>query len=164
VPYVDPVTGLFLSAWWKRLLAWLVDYALITGFFLVLEGIVVGLVAATTPALNTANRGPSAGGWVAIGLFGALALLAPAVYFGVSEGTLRGQSVGKLALGIGVRDATSAQLIGFWRAFGRYWFNVLLALPFDILFLVGNLAPLWDARRRSWADHVVSSVVVDLRP
>ena len=117
-----------------------------------------------TPRGADGGRPPPVGFWVALGVVVLLALIAPALYFAFTEGKFKGQSVGKLALGIGVRDATDGQLIGFWRAFERYWFNFLLYVAIFIPFLVGNLAPLWDRRRQSWSDHIVDSVVVELRP
>jgi len=106
----------------------------------------------------------SAGLVTGLVIFGVLALLAPVFYLSIGDGTKRGQTVGKLAMGIAVHDSHGNTVIGFWRGLGRTCFNVVLGLPFEIPLLVGNLAPLWDRRRQSWADHVVHSIVVDLRP
>ncbi len=43
-------------------------------------------------------------------------LLPLALYYGIMNGSRRGQTVGKMALGIAVRDARTGQRIGFLAA------------------------------------------------
>ena len=80
------------------------------------------------------------------------------------NGSRRGQTVGKIALGIAVRDARTGGPIGFWRALGRNAITVVFRLLLYIPYILDSLAPLWDARRQAWHDKVVHSVVVDLKP
>lgn len=93
-----------------------------------------------------------------------MASIPNALYFGLMNGSRRGQTVGKMALGVAVRDALTGQRIGFWRAAGRILISTLFDLLFFIPCLLDNLAPLWDARRQALHDKVVHSVVIDLKP
>ena len=86
------------------------------------------------------------------------------LYYGIMNGSKRGQTVGKMALGIAVRDARTGGPIGFWRGVGRYAITVVFYVVFLIPYLIDNLSPLWDGRRQAWHDHVVHSVVVERKP
>jgi uncharacterized RDD family membrane protein YckC len=80
------------------------------------------------------------------------------------NGSRRGQTLGKMALGIAVRDARTGAAIGFWRGLGRFLITLVFEIALFIPYIVDSLAPLWDRRRQSWHDRVVHSVVVDLKP
>ena len=67
-----------------------------------------------------------------------------------------GASIGKGALGIRLLTETTAQPLGSWTAFARNLAHVLDALPCYL----GYLCPLWDAKRQTFADKLVGSVVV----
>jgi uncharacterized RDD family membrane protein YckC len=70
----------------------------------------------------------------------------------------RGQSLGKQALGIRLVSAQTAQPIGAGAAFGREIVHVV-----DGVLYLGYLWPLWDARKQTFADKIVGSVVVRAR-
>ena len=67
----------------------------------------------------------------------------------------RGASLGKGLLDIRVLDATTQQPIGFWRSIVRLLVHVVDVVPLGL----GVLWPLWDRRRQSFADKLVSTVV-----
>jgi uncharacterized RDD family membrane protein YckC len=67
-----------------------------------------------------------------------------------------GQSWGKKAVGIRVVDAQSGQAIGQGRAVGRYFAQILSALPCYL----GFLWPLWDDKKQSFHDKIVGTIVV----
>jgi len=159
---IDPVVHLSLSPWWKRLIAIIID-----GFVL---GIPIFIIFAIIGALSnhnatTTNTQPTPTGGVIVGLIFliVLASIPGLFYYGIMNGSKRGQTVGKMALGIAVRDARTGGPIGFGRGVGRFammqLFYVLLVIPY----LLDNLSPLWDARRQAWHDKVVHSVVVETR-
>jgi uncharacterized RDD family membrane protein YckC len=78
-------------------------------------------------------------------------------YFGYFEGGLTGQTLGKRVAGIRVVDANTGQPgIGFGRAVGRYFARILSAIPC----LLGYFWMLWDARKQTWHDKLVNTVVV----
>ena len=67
-----------------------------------------------------------------------------------------GQSVGKKAMGIRLVSETHLEPIGPSNAYMRD-----LAHALDVISLAGYLMPLWDAKRQTFADRIMKSVVVD---
>ena len=78
------------------------------------------------------------------------------LYYALLEGGPRGQTIGKMALGIRVVDAEGGEPIGYARGVGRYFARWLSALPL----LLGYFWMLWDERKQTWHDKLVRSVVV----
>lgn len=95
---------------------------------------------------------------------GAMVSLAMAgAYYAVLNGSEMGQTFGKRAMGIQVRDATgSGGTIGAGRAALRYvTVGLFRVVPFFGLFTVlDGLWPLWDPRRQALHDKIAGSVVV----
>jgi uncharacterized RDD family membrane protein YckC len=97
--------------------------------------------------------------------FGAkvLWLLMAGAYYAVLNGSEMGQTFGKRALGIQVRDAAGeGGTIGAGRAVLRFVTIALYRIvPFFLLFAVLDcLWPLWDPRRQALHDKIAGSVVV----
>jgi uncharacterized RDD family membrane protein YckC len=161
---VDPTLHQPLAPWWKRFVATVVD-AMILGITYAV--IVAGIAAAVQsgPASSTINQ-PESGGTVVLGLLSLwiLGSLPVALYFGIMNSARRGQTLGKMALGIAVRDSRTGQTLRFWRAFSRYLITIVFTVCLIIPFLLDSLAPLWNGRKQTWHDRVVGSVVIDLRP
>lgn len=67
-----------------------------------------------------------------------------------------GQSWGQQAAGIRVVDATTGQPIGTGRAVGRFFARLLSGA----VCYLGFFWMLWDQRKQTWHDKMVSSVVV----
>jgi uncharacterized RDD family membrane protein YckC len=106
----------------------------------------------------------------------ALALLATLVRFTISSalGTLislaaigwglynayqsgeTGQSYGKKIAGTRLLREQDGQVLGGGLAVGRYFLHILDALPCYL----GFLWPLWDAKKQTFADKIVKSVVI----
>ena len=99
---------------------------------------------------------------------GVLLSLALAIaYYAVLNGSEAGQTFGKRAFGIAVRDAAgSGGTIGAQRAAMRYITVGLFRLvPFFGLFaFLDGLWPLWDPRRQALHDKIAGSVVVRVSP
>jgi uncharacterized RDD family membrane protein YckC len=140
----------------------LIDGALITFVY----GCVVLAVAAATNNSSSSDNTHEGAAQVAVGLIALwiLASIPNALYFGFLHGSRRGQSLGKMALGIAVRDARSGQPIGFWRSFGRSLLTALFAVVGLVPVVLDSLAPLWSARNQAWHDRAAHTVVVDLEP
>jgi uncharacterized RDD family membrane protein YckC len=152
-----------LAPWWKRLVAIIID-----GVILTLGTFIIILVIAALVARHhtTTNNQPASGGsllaaYVVLSIFSAIP---GAIYYAIMNGSRRGQTVGKMALGIAVRDARTGGPIGFWRALGRILITDLFRIALSIPYVLDSLAPLWDGRRQAWHDKVAHSVVVDLKP
>jgi uncharacterized RDD family membrane protein YckC len=67
-----------------------------------------------------------------------------------------GQSIGKQVLGLKLLRESDGQPIGAGMAFLRYIAHILDALACYI----GFLWPLWDQKRQTFADKIVSTLVV----
>jgi uncharacterized RDD family membrane protein YckC len=77
-------------------------------------------------------------------------------YYTSLEGGDRGQTVGKMALGIRVADIANGGAIGYGRAFTRLLGRFVSA----IVFLLGYLWMLWDDDKQTWHDKMARSIVV----
>jgi uncharacterized RDD family membrane protein YckC len=119
-----------LASWGWRFLSGLID------------AIIVGVVAiVVTIATST--------------IIGDLVNLVGVVVLGYMEGTT-GQTPGKMAVGTRTLREADGQLLGAGRGIGRRFLHILDALPC----LLGYLWPAWDAKRQTFADKLVSSVVI----
>jgi uncharacterized RDD family membrane protein YckC len=142
------------APWWRRLLAGLLDWLLVA-VPVGLLGAVFGLVEVVRDVEGNLVR------FSASTSLSVLVFLAALAYSMVMDGSQRGQTIGKMALLIQVRDATTGGPIGFARALGRRFIFLIL---FQLLFLPGllnALSPLWDGRRQAWHDKAVNSVVLN---
>lgn len=161
--FIDPLLGLPLAPWWKRACALLIDSVILgvalVVIFLVTFAALGTAVRATNPAYPGVTTGLATG---AVLLIYVVAIGTQFVYYGLLNGSSRGQTVGKMALHIAVRDARTGGPIGFWRAVGRDAILVVFDIPFGIPLIIDYLAPLWDSRRQAWHDKVVHSVVIEL--
>jgi len=89
-------------------------------------------------------------------LYTVIATLLGIAYYVLLEGGARGQTVGKMAVGIRVFDLAHGGPIGYVRAFVRY---IGRFVSFFVL-LLGYLWMLWDKEKQTWHDKFAGSVVV----
>lgn len=153
-----------LAEWWKRVVAYLID-----GFVVGVPSTIV-FVALMAGSISQVETDPitgeiTGGGGTLIGsyLLGyVLMFVIATVYFGVMNGGAKGQTLGKMALKIQVRHATTGGPLGVGRGLGRYLVTIPLSLfTCGIGAVLDDLWPLWDAKRQALHDKVVNSVVVD---
>jgi uncharacterized RDD family membrane protein YckC len=130
-----------LAEWWQRVVAWIIDT-----FILLFP----------TLALASAPDSDFLGALISVAVGSA--------YFGLLNGGPRGQTIGKMALKIQVREAASGGPLGPEKGVVRYLVNGIAAfLPPLIAFnLLDGLWPLWDSRRQALHDKVVGSLVIKL--
>ena len=161
---IDAVLRQPLAPWWKRLVAILIDGAILSSAGAVIL-ITIGAVTSHGNTSTSSNSNATAGQIVAGTLLLWILASAPiAVYYGIMNGSSRGQTVGKMALGIAVRDARTGRPLGFWRAVGRYLITMVFTIVLLIPAIIDALTPLWNVRNQSWHDMVARSIVIDLRP
>lgn len=86
----------------------------------------------------------------------AIGILLSIGYFTYFEGSSRGQTLGKRALGIRVIDFDNGGPIGFGRAFVRYIGRIVSGL----FIYIGYLWMLWDKEKQCWHDKFANDVVV----
>jgi uncharacterized RDD family membrane protein YckC len=72
------------------------------------------------------------------------------------QGGQTGQSTGKRIVGLRLIRESDGALIGGGAGIGRYFVHILDAIPCYI----GFLWPLWDAKRQTFADKLMSTVVI----
>jgi uncharacterized RDD family membrane protein YckC len=90
------------------------------------------------------------------GIAYAIYLVATYVYYTAMEGSERGATLGKMALGIRVLDFERGGRLSYGRAFIR---NLAKIISGIVIFL-GYLWMLWDAEKRTWHDKIAGAVVV----
>lgn len=128
-----------LAGWGSRVAAALLD-ALLTVVPVVLAGIGAGVT------------GAGEGLYIALAYVGAFAVL---IWNHVRQGNT-GQTVGKSALGLRLLREADGQVVGPGLSIGRYFVHFVDALPC----YVGYLWPLWDARKQTFADKILKTVVI----
>jgi uncharacterized RDD family membrane protein YckC len=88
-----------------------------------------------------------------------LTILFGVLYSSLLEGGPRGQTLGKMALGIRVIDFNTGGTIGYARGFVRYLGKILSSIPCYL----GFLWMLWDREKQCWQDKLATSVVVPVQ-
>ncbi|WP_067531031.1 RDD family protein [Nocardia crassostreae] len=149
------------ASWGQRAGSFLIDY-LIVGLP---AGILYGLAASvgTEPLecdfSSSYSAGCTGGGYSAVGwillLLGWAIALGGTVFLGYTEGTT-GQTPGKKVVGLRTIREADGQLLGAGAGVGRKFAHIVDGLPCYI----GYLWPLWDAKKQTFADKIVKSIVV----
>jgi uncharacterized RDD family membrane protein YckC len=121
------------SGFWRRFAAALLD------------GILLGIVQAIIGVLIDSP-----------GAVYALSTVISYGYYIALEGGPRGQTLGKMALGIRVIDFTAGGPIGYPRALVRQ----LVKIVSGLVLLLGYLWMIWDKEKQTWHDKAANSVVV----
>ena len=171
-PHARPVAGApevlprqAFTPWIRRVLAWLIDAIPVV----VLTGIGFGILASDreTACLTTVSEydlGPfcSSGATTLGQVSFTIGAVAAALYliwnYGYRQGTT-GSSIGKSVMKFRVVSEKTWQPIGFIRSLLRQ-----LAHALDtFLCYIGYLLPLWDPRRQTLADKIMSTVCVPVR-
>jgi uncharacterized RDD family membrane protein YckC len=88
-------------------------------------------------------------------LIGGVLMLAATLFLCYREGAT-GQTPGKRIVGIRLLREHDGSALGFGLAFGRRLLHVLDSLPCGL----GYLWPLWDAKKQTFADKCVHTVVI----
>jgi uncharacterized RDD family membrane protein YckC len=132
-PGQAPAGGAYAS-WWQRVQAALIDN--------------VGPAIVAEFVLFFINRP-----------LGYLLLLAALVWglYQAYVGGQTGQSLGKKTIGIRLLNEQTGQPIGGGLGIGRYFVHIVDQLPCIPL---GYLWPLWDSKRQTFADKILTTVVI----
>ena len=153
------------TPWLTRVLAWLIDFIPVA----ILEGIGSGLLLGTreTACITDTSEydlgefcdtGESTIGQVSIGL----AVIAYWVWnFGYRQGTM-GSSIGKSIMKFKIVSEKTGQPIGFGMSIVRELIYLVAAFACGILWLVAVLFPLWDPKRQTLADKIVSTIALPI--
>lgn len=142
-----------MAEWWRRVLAYVIDGLVLAIPWTIILSVTGSTDTSGSTSFSTASFTSST--WVGLGI-GFIVVLG---YFAFLDGNARGQTLGKLVLGIAVRDIRTGGPIGAGRALGRRFFFFATYFVFIVPFIFTALSPLWDARRQAWHDKVVGSCV-----
>ena len=91
-----------------------------------------------------------------VGAYYAISTVLGVAYYVLLEGGPKGQTVGKMAVGIRVFDLRQGGPIGYGRAFIRY----IGRIASFFIVLLGYFWMLWDKEKQTWHDKFAGSVVV----
>lgn len=143
-------SGAPLASWIQRVGAYLLDDVLVLPF--VILQFVFSPKTVTTNVNGVINTTQSAGN-VLLATLMSLIILA---VWGYNRWYLggKGQSFGKKTLGLTLVSESTGQPIGPVMAFVRDLAHIL-----DGICFVGYLFPLWDAKRQTFADKILTTVV-----
>lgn len=157
------------TPWLTRVLAWVIDLIPL----LILEGIGVGLLLGTRETACVTDisgydvgefcvSGASTLGQVSIVVAGILALAYWIWNLGYRQGTT-GSSIGKGILKFKIVGEKTGQPVGFGMSVVReaiYW--LVAGLCLGIIWLVTVLFPLWDEKRQTLVDKILSHVALPI--
>lgn len=154
-PASGPAVAPHYAGFWIRLLAYVIDSALV-GF---VGAFVGGFAGAVLGGLLGASGSPPEAIAAVSGIAGALAgTVILWLYFALMESSSTQATLGKMALGLAVTDA-AGRPIGFGRATGRWFAKILSAIPLSIGFVVAG----FTQRKQALHDLVAGTVVVRRR-
>ena len=163
--------GAPLASWGKRVGAALIDLlVLLVPTIIIMAALGIGAFAGgdlecvNNPVTGvTECTGGDASFVVSLILMQLVPYVLLALYSTFMNGSERGQTIGKRALKIQVRDEKTGGPIGYGKAFLRWLVSAGLGLiTCGIGGLVDALFPLWDNKRQTIHDKAVSSLVVEL--
>ena len=152
------------AEWWQRVVAFLVDWVIIVIPSLIIMAIAsIGFIGKST--ITTDQFGNPQINTSAFTRFFISFLIITGLGFAyrtILEGGPRGQTVGKMAMKIAVKDAETGGSIGYGRAFARWLIASILWGAFTLPGVIDVLFPLWDPKRQTLHDKVVRSVVLQV--
>jgi uncharacterized RDD family membrane protein YckC len=145
-PPAEAIPSAAYASWGQRFAAWLLDGIIVLGS-------VWGPATAAAFAVQDAATG--------ILLVLVVGVLSP-LYYAFLHAGKRGQTLGKRALGIAVRNHKTLGRISLGRSLARAYFTAILwVMSWSIIPLIlDSLWPLWDAKHQAWHDKLAGSVVV----
>lgn len=152
-------SSIIYAGFWRRFLATLID-SLILGtvsFFInLVPSIVLGLSSApVVPGQNgTLAISPVA---LIVSSIVSLAILAIELGYFIFFIGSRGQTLGKMAMGIRVVKIGTNEAPGYGKAFLR---EVVGKFVSSLVLLLGYFWMLWDSKKQTWHDKIAGTVVI----
>jgi uncharacterized RDD family membrane protein YckC len=150
------------TSWFTRVLAWVIDYIPV----FVIVGIAQGIAIATgdNDCVTYGSGVACTSSYSVVGsilsFLGSVLALAFVVWnYGYRQGTT-GSSIGKSVMKFKVVSEKTWQPIGFGLSIVRQLAHFVDA----IICYIGYLFPLWDSKRQTLADKIMTTVCVPLQP
>jgi uncharacterized RDD family membrane protein YckC len=156
------------TPWLTRVLAYLIDYIP----YAIILGIGWGLLLGTreTACITDTSEydlgefcatGASTLGQVSIALAGIVAFAYLVWNLGYRQGTT-GSSIGKSIMKFKIVSEKTGQPIGFGMSVVRELLYLVAAGICGILWIVAVLFPLWDAKRQTLVDKIISTIALPI--
>jgi hypothetical protein len=143
--------GAPLATWIQRVGGYLLDWVLYLPFYIL---VFIFMPKTVTTTINGVSSVSTSGGSIGLVVLMYLIILAIFVYNRCYLGG-KGQSFGKKQVGLLLLAESTGQPIGTGKAFLRDICHILDSLACYI----GWLFPLWDAKRQTFADKIMTTVV-----
>ena len=121
----------------------------------ILDGLIGAAIVVVAVILGAVLGNVSNGLGVLVLILGYLAALGFGIWQLVVQGQT-GQTIGKKQLGIKLVREADGQVVGAGLSIGRAFVHILDSIPCYL----GYLWPLWDAKKQTFADKILSTVVV----
>lgn len=144
--------------WIKRVGAYLIDAVIATVLSIPMYvGLAIAFSDLQTDPVTNETTGDVNGGGLAIAAVGGLLVLGFFIWNICIRQGQTGYTIGKSMIGIKLVKESTGQPVGAGLAFVRYLCHIFDSLPCYL----GWLWPLWDAKRQTFSDKIVSTVVID---
>ena len=159
--------GRVLAHWWKRVVAALIDGVILYVINLIIGLLLGGALTFTEePSINPQTGQLEGGsGFFATLILGNVVMLVVGIaYYVFFNGSEKGQTPGKMAMKIQVRDEATGGRVSYGKAGLRYIVGAVLFLLCVVPGIVDLLFPLWDPKRQTIHDKAANTLVVDLNP
>ena len=141
---------------WDDVRTYLVDVlVMIPAYVVIFIGIAIGASGATTDPVTGEVSGGNAAGFV-LASVGYLLIFGILIWNTIFRQGRTGWSVGKQVLGIRLLKEQTGEPMGAGLCFVRQVVHIVDGLPCYL----GYLWPLWDAKRQTFADKIMTTVVV----
>ncbi|MDH4146145.1 MAG: RDD family protein, partial [Acidimicrobiia bacterium] len=148
--YPNAAPAMRYASWGKRAIAIIVD------------GLVLSIPLGALTAVFGGFESSSGSDGASFSISGPgplLGLVVGLLYYSILNG--RGQTLGKMAMGIRVADKNTGESIGIGRALGRYLVGLVLSALCFVPYVLNVLWPLWDSNNQALHDKAIGSVVLD---
>jgi uncharacterized RDD family membrane protein YckC len=159
-PPAGPVPGLAYAGFWVRFIAYVIDAAILD---LPLYGLLFGLFNSQVWVGECSNYSPVFGrgefcsgtltGYFWLGVL--VITLLHGIYFTVLW-SRSGRTVGQMALGLWVVDATNGARISFSKAITRFGGYIVNGLVLNLGYMWAG----WDPQKQGWHDKIAGTFVV----
>lgn len=150
-----------LAGWGQRVLGYIIDYAVVgipgTVAAIVMYGSIISSMGDLSDPASMNSAGPS-GAVVGLSTVLYLVTIGLAIWNRWIRQGKTGQTIGKSVVGLKLVDASNGQPIGAGKAFVRDIAHILDSIICGLP--IGWLWPLWDDKRQTWADKVMSTYVI----
>ena len=141
--YGAPPPAAAYASWGQRVGAWLID-TLIGAAIVIVAFILAAILGNASNALAALV--------LIVGYLGAFAFF---IWQMVVQGQT-GQTIGKKQIGIKLVREADGQFVGAGLSIARYFVHIVDSIPCYL----GYLWPLWDAKKQTFADKILTTIVV----